>query len=293
MDNLSFPTWLDNTALTDFKSCEKKGYWSTFRLLEQKPPSVDLHAGAAFARALEAARLAYYTQNRSAELAVFDGIRALWTAWGDYETPEGSYKNWLTLTYALLYYFSVWPLDNDYIEPVLAGTSPAIEFSFSIPLGINHPETGEPILYTGRADMFGKYRDTYWNLDDKTTKGIGPRWAQQWSLRGQFLGYTWAAREFGFPVKGTIVRCVSIQVKDNKSAECIQPYSDHLIDEWQRSVLRTIQDMIDAWKDGYFRSDFGHGCNSYSGCPFKQLCESPEPERWLMYYQHRTWDPLH
>ena len=292
MSELPFPSWLDNTALTDFRSCERKGYWSTFRLLEPKPSSVHLHAGAAFAHGLEAARIAFYLDKKSAEDAILDGIRALWTAYGDFECPERENKTWLGTTYALLHYFSKWPLDQDYLEPVIFGESRAIEFGFAVPLNIKHPQTGDPILYTGRADMFAKYHDSYWNVDDKTTKAIGPLWAEQWALRGQFIGYTWAARQYGFDVKGTVVRGVSIQATMNKDAEAIKPYSQHLIDCWLAATYRTIKDMIRSWEQNDFRQDFGHSCSSYGGCPNARLCESPDPDKWMGYYQQRKWDPL-
>ena len=290
--NYSFPLWVDNTAITDFKSCKKKSEWATFFKLEPNPGSVHLHAGKAFARGLEVARKAFYVEGLDEELAVGQGLMALWKEYGDYETPEDSYKSWLGMTHAFIHYMTEWKMGEDYITPLPIGDKKAIEFSFAIPIEVNHPETGDPILLSGRADMFAEYQNSAWVEDDKTTKGIGPQWANQWPLRGQFMGYTWAGREYGHKLKGAIVRAVSVQKTQNKVAEAIIPISDSLLDKWYTSLIFTVKEMIRAWENKEFPHDFGHACSGFGGCDYAQLCLKNDPSKWLMYYKERTWNPM-
>lgn len=287
-----FPMWLDSSAIADFKSCEMKAFWGSFQRFEPSPSSVHLHAGKSFARGIEVARRAYFVHNCDSETAIARGMAALWREYGDYETPGDSYKSWQGMTYALIFYFEYWPFAEDHVRPLLIGEEHAIEFSFAVPLEIKHPETGDPILLTGRADMFGQFKDSLYAVDEKTTKGIGPMWAEQWNLRGQFLCYTWAGRQYGYNVKGAIIRGIAILKSENKAAEAIRLYHDGLIDRWYKSTIATIQRMIRAWEKGEFNYDFSHACTAYSGCPFVKLCEAPDPAHWLMYYQERTWNPL-
>ncbi len=282
---LSFPLSVSNSSLTTFRSCEAKSLWSKFRNLEPNQINANLHSGSCFATALEAARRSFYIEGNDLQKARLDGIRALWLAWGTYEPGEREKKTWLTTTYAFIHYLKVWPFDEDYLEPWDFGqTRKGIEFDFAVPLPINHPETGEPILYTGRADMFAKFQSCPWVEDDKSTGSIGPSWAEQWALSSQMMGTTWVANEYGIPAPGAIIRVVSIQVKQNKDAEAIVPFSAQMLKKWHRTTLRTVEDMIRAWKEGYFRPAFNYTCNY---CEFPRLCEAVDPEKWLMHFKQR------
>lgn len=288
----SFPLWVDNSALSAFRSCERKAFWEHIRSIQPMPASIHLHAGGAFARGLEVARRRFYIQHESLDASIHAGLIALITAYGDFPCPEKESKTWDRMAGALIYYFDQWPMDTDAIQPIILGKAAAIEFSFAIPLNIAHPETGEPILYTGRADMIGSFRDSVFCVDEKTTKHLGANWAEQWQLRSQFIGYTWAAREYGHRVAGTIVRGVSILKTLYNHAEAIVYHNDYLISEWHKLTLTTIRRMIECWQNGEWQFNFAEACSAYSGCPFVRLCSSPEPERWMQYYTDRNWDPL-
>jgi hypothetical protein len=194
---------------------------------------------------------------------------------------------------AFEYYFSVWPLDEDPIQPHVIEGSRAIEFSFSVPLDIPHPETGDPLLYCGRFDQVVSFNGTILAEDDKTTSQLGAQWANQWSLRGQLLGYTWAAQAYGLPVAGALIRGISILKTKYDHAQAIVNHSQWLIDRWHAQLLRDIQRMIDSWNSGLWDQAFGEACTSYGGCQFKRLCESQNPEMWLEpYYAIRDWNPV-
>jgi hypothetical protein len=51
--------------------------------------------------------------------------------------------------------------------------------------------------------------------------------------------------------------------------------------------------MIAYWQEGFYPPVLDKSaCNSYGGCGFSQLCESPNPEGWIkLNYEPRIWDP--
>lgn len=289
-----FPKWIDNTGLSDFITCERKGFYSKVKLIIPEGRNTGFVSGGAFAKGLEVAKTAFYIHGKSVDESLGLGLEALWKDYGDHEPSKNqSAKTWQGMSHAYLYYFDVWPLGDDPCKPaMLAEGRPAIEFSFAIPLEVNHPQTGEPILYTGRCDTIGQFRSSLYIVDEKTTKGIGPHWAAAWSLRGQFLGYTYAARLYGYNVKGAIVRGIAILVTENKHAECIRPYSEHLIETWWNRTNYQVRRMVDCWKRGEWIEDFSHGCDSFGGCPYMRICETANPEAWEAQFITSTWDPL-
>jgi hypothetical protein len=171
-----------------------------------------------------------------------------------------------------------------------------VEFSFASPLDpdLLHPETGEPLIYTGRADMIATYAGALSIYDDKTTSALGATWAEQWDRRAQFTGYTWAARSYNIPVSQVVVRGIAILKTDIKHAQAITLRTDHHIAEWHEQAVRDIRRAIQCWKEGYWDLNLSDACSSYGGCMFKQPCTSSNPEPWLTggNYAVRIWNPL-
>ena len=289
-----FPRVLDNTILNTFRSCPQKAFLEFFHHWKPGAPNVHLHAGASFAAGLEGARRWFYEQSAPANESVAYGLKKLIEAYGDFQAPEDSAKSLLGTSRALEYYFDVWPLGEDPVEPLrMPSGKRAIEFSFVEPLPIQHPETGEPILYSGRSDMLCKYQGGNWVEDDKTTGSLGSSWAQQWELRSQFTGYCWAAGRTGLRVDGVLVRGVAIQKTGYKHAQHITFRPRWEIDRWLEQTLSDIHRMIECWKSGYWDWNLGESCSAYGGCMFNQICKTQTPKEYLeIYFQRREWDPV-
>lgn len=130
--------------------------------------------------------------------------------------------------------------------------------------------------------------------DDKTASQLGSQWLRNWTLDSQFTGYCWAARDFGYPVAGAIIRGVSILKNGYGHAQAITYRPDWQIERWLASTEHLVRLMIAYWEQGFFPLALDkHSCNSYGGCGFSQLCESPNPESWVeLNYEPRIWDPL-
>jgi hypothetical protein len=291
---LDFPDVIDNTILNTFRSCPQKAFRSYIEHWKPTGTNVHLHAGAAFARGLEVARKAFYDHNATAEDAAAVGLQALVEAYGDFECPSDSAKSLERMCGAFEYTLDVWPLGTDPAKPwrKLDG-SHAIEFSFAEPLDLLHPVTGNPLIYSGRADMIVDLEGGRFVEDDKTTSSLGRSWSGQWELRSQFTGYTWAALRSGIKVDGVLVRGTSILKTKYDHAQAITYRPQWEIDRWYEQTLRDLKRMIRAWEEGYWDFNLGEACNEYGTCAFAPICKKAEPEEWLpAYFIQRKWNPL-
>lgn len=296
-----FPAVVDSTFIAAAKACQRKAQLSLIEHWKPQAESVHLVAGGAFARGLEVARHAFWACDASPDDALAEGLRALVEAYGDFEPPEGSAKTLERMLGALEFYFASenFPLSRNPTEqsdgqPVeVPGHGRAIEFSFAEPLTVMHPTTGEPLIYSGRADMIAAFAEGVYVWDDKTTSQLGATWSQQWDLRSQFTAYVWAARRAGFKVNGVVANGVSILKTKYGAARAITNRSDWEVDRWLREVERTLRWMIEAWRTDDYAFNLDEACASYGGCSFRTVCKSPEPETWLpMYFERKIWDPL-
>ena len=154
---IPFPSAIDSTTLAAFRSCPQKAFRTYFQHFKPLGESVHLVAGKAFAEGIEYARRAFYEQKLSPEDSVAAGLSALIQSYGDFECPPESAKSLERTAGALEFYFESYPLGVDAAIPLqFPDGRSGIEFSFAQPLPIPHPITGDPILYTGRADMIAE-----------------------------------------------------------------------------------------------------------------------------------------
>lgn len=318
-----FPHALDSTMLAAFRSCPHKMFRQYVQHWKPKAESVHLVAGGAFASGIEAARRAFFEGKAyvskaergfvrlldehevekfrdspglegDRESAEALGLQALIDHYGDFECPSDSAKSLERTCGALEFYFENYPLGADGMDPInLSGGKRGIEFSFAHPLPVNHPVTGDPILYTGRADMIADFAGGVYIVDEKTTSSLGASWSRQWEMRAQFTGYSWACREFGIDTAGTIIRGVSILKTKYDTQQAITNRAGWELDRWLEQTCRDIERMIKQWKEGWWDFALDHACAEYGGCSMLQICKSNDPETWLpMYFEQRVWDPL-
>lgn len=289
-----FPEVIDSSLIAAFRSCPQKAFLEFFEHWKLRDPSVHLHAGAAFARGLEVARTAFYTEGRSPTDSVALGLRALIEAYGEFECPADSAKSLERMAGALEFYFERYPLGQDQAIPMsLPGGKRGIEFSFLEPIEILHPTTGNPILYSGRFDMIVNYQNLALGEDDKTASQLGASWPRQWDLRSQFTAYTWGAKQAGIKLDGFLVRGVSILKTKYDTLETITYRPEWQIQRWYAQMLRDVQRMIASWESGIWDFNLDHACAEYGGCPFRGVCQLVRPEHLLrQQFERRVWDPV-
>src|SRR5690349_9470301 len=230
---ISFPEVLDSSLIADYKQCPQLFFRRNLQHYKPRDASVHLHAGGAFAKGVEVARLAFfcgelhegvvekvYSPNNElvrettewkvsacppgdTDLAIAAGLKALLFSYGDFNCPADSAKSAERMAGAFEFYFENYPLAEDQYPPVtLPSGRRGIEFNFVEPLPISHPETGMPLLYCGRMDALVAYAGGTYIMDEKTTTSLGATWGRQFDLRSQFTGYAWGCRRAGIKVDG-------------------------------------------------------------------------------------------
>lgn len=291
-----FPIAWDSTMVKAFRTCPKMFYWEYMLHYKTKASSVHLHAGKAFASGLEAMRKAFWHEGLSSEDALLKGIGVLLTEYGDFECPSDSPKSADRMAGALEYYHATYPLGGDGADPVpLSDGTRAIEFSFAIPLhgSLRHPETEEPIIYTGRADQVVSWAGGIYPEDDKTTGQLGAKWADNWLMRSQFTGYVWAARQLWEKVQGALVTGIAIRKTGFDHARVPTARAPFMVDRWHSQTIEDIMRAMTMWETGYWDYNLDESCNNYGKCPMLDPCMSINPQPWLdTHYEIRRWDPI-
>ena len=299
-----FPRVIDSTMRTEFVSCEQQFFQAFIMKRTPKGGSVHLTAGAAYAKGLEVIRtLVYGPEKLSVRDALVEALPHVWAEYGDFPVPEGyEHKSPNAVMRALVAYFDRYSPDRDHLRPVIKSDGmPAVEFTFTFPLQIEHPDTKEPLLYAGRFDMLGIYNDLLWVVDDKTASSLGSHWDRQWALRGQLTGYCFAAQNYGYPTVGAIVRGTSfLKTGAFGFSEPIEYRPDWQLERWWVQLHRDVARMIACWQDkteehpyGYWGYNLAEACTSFGGCPFVGLCTKSNPEEWAKSdYEFRDWSPL-
>lgn len=313
-----FPHTVDSTMLAAFRSCPQKMFRSYIEHWRPLSDSVHLVAGGAFAKGIEVARMAFFEgkevvaevfyeesmrkvrwseqpcEKGDSAHAQLAGLAALIAHYGDFECPPDSAKSLERTAGALEFYYENYPFGLDGTSPVtFPGGRRGIEFSFAEPIDFKHPVSGDPILYTGRADMVAEFAGGTYVFDEKTASQLGQSWARQWELRSQFTGYVWAAQKTGLSVQGAVVRGVSILKTKYETMQAITYRSPFELERWEKQVVRDLKRMQDCWETDWWDFNLDHACAEYGGCQFVRVCKSANPETWLpMYFEKRVWDPL-
>ena len=304
-----FPNVIDSSMLSAFRACPYKCYLNYIEHWHAKNQSVHLVAGGAFAKGIEVARKKFYEEGVSFEESEAHGIKALIEDYGDFECPSDSAKSLERMCGALEFYLSHYPLGADGAPPItMPDGHRGIEFSFAEVLDVNNPETGEPLIFSGRADMIADFAGATFNFDEKTTTQLGGKWALQWDLRSQFTSYCWAGRRVGIPMQGTIIRGISILKNKYDTAQAITYRSGWELDRWEETLYRDLARFVQYWEEmQYDRNLDGScsrsgnpwdrntdtACNDYGGCQFRETCKAKNPYGILQAdFARRVWDPL-
>lgn len=299
MTNISpvFPPNIDSTMMSAFRSCPRKFYHEFILGLRPARVSIDLHAGACFATAMETIYKLVHDDGLDTKTALTRAYGTFLNEWGDFEILKDTPKTCERVWEAVETYVATYAPHTDHVQPARVNGLPSYEFSFGIPLDPDdgfptHPVTGEPLVYSGRFDMLGRWANKLVVRDEKTTTSIGAAWAEQWDLRSQFLGYCWACQQSGLDVDTVVVRGVGILKTKITHVEAIKTYNQFMIERWYDQLRRDLHRLVAMWSDGHFDYNLADACTSYGGCSFRDICSSPSPERWYGNYVVRRWNPL-
>ena len=305
------PLHIDSTMISCFRSCPQKFYLEFCGGFRPPGLSIDLHAGACFASALETVYRCVWTKGMSLPDALTVAHGHFMVLWGDFEIPEWkeTAKTKDRVWEAVEDYFVHYSPKTDHIQPYFTPSGePTFEYTFAIPLEPTcdpsdtnrryghafplHP-SGSPFLYCGRLDMLGSYSGKPVGRDEKTTgRTPGQDWSKKWDFRSQFIGYTWALREAGIDADTIVCRGVGILKTKFHFPEAIKVYSDFDRARWLEQLRRDLWRIRRSWDEGYFDFNIADTCTQYGICPFLDSCKSPNPETWLGAMEVRHWNPL-
>jgi hypothetical protein len=317
----AFPSVIDSTMIAALACHRRWDYAYQRNYIPDSRKNIHLMAGAAFAKGLEVMRLSWsqgfydrpvfktILDEHGVESSVLDynehcviestddalelGLEALMLAY-DESVEHNTAKTLDRMCGALEYYASVFPIDDPEfgIIETIAGR-PGIEWNFCAPLPVLHPDTGEPLLYSGRLDVvLAAYAGRYLT-DDKTTSSLGYSWPNQWDMRGQFASYAWGASESGLQIDGTLVRGISILKTKYDHAQTIVHQPPWKQAEWLASTCEKLEYAKQLYARGINVAAFGEACNEYGGCEFKIVCMGKNHEEWMASnFDERNWNPL-
>lgn len=289
----NFPEFIDSTARKDFDACPTKFYYNHVLKIRREGASVHLHFGKCLAAGLEAFRKAFFGEDIPFMQCYARAVHSIIYEWG-WEEFEDEKKTLETCILAFDSYIQQYPPYEDPVRPAMFNGKPAVEFNFALPIpDIKHPQTGDPILYTGRFDMLADYEGMPMIEDDKSASQLGRGWQTQWRMASQMTGYCWAAKEYDIKVEGVIIRGIGIYANGFRHEQILEHRSQWFIDRWLAQLQRDVRRMIDMWESGVWDMSLDSACAAYGGCPYLTLCESPHPERWIEtdFVEH-DWNPL-
>lgn len=289
------PPYIDSTMLSCFRACPRKFFHEFILGLRPVATSIDLHAGAVFSATLERFYREFWHSRVPESAALARAYSTFAHEWGDFQLTKDHPKTPENMWAAVESYVRTYPPRTDTVQPYFTEGAPSFEFSFAIPLDFpdfpRHP-SGDPFIYVGRFDMFGKYLDRPVVRDEKTAQRLESNWAEKWDLRSQFMGYCWALQHNGIPCDTAVIRGIIITKKDIRQVEAIKIYPQFLIDRWFLQLRRDLWRLRKAWDEQWYDYNLGDSCTAYSHCPFMPLCSSPQPENWYSNYTVRRWNPL-
>lgn len=308
MTPLEFPATVDDTILATYGLCGEQANLQYLQHWKPRQVSSHLVAGSAYAAGLEALRLSFFIRGEPIDTARGHAAAAVIKEYGNHECTEPK-KTLERILGAIDYYCTKWnPATDHYTPKLFPGDVPGIEFNFAVEIPslegqdtLRHPETNDPLLFTGRSDaILSNPEGDLYLLDDKTTTRLGATWHKTWRLRSQFTGYYWAARQLGIPIQAILIRGMCFYAAVNKESgtvyvgrETITQRTGHDTEAWLRTTQLRISRLINDYRSGLFELNLGDACNAYGGCPFRHICIAKDPEPWLRQdFRRARWNPL-
>lgn len=329
---MSFPDCIDTTIRNSFVLCPTQAKYAYFENLAPSATSVDLLFGGALAHGLETARRWFYDMKEASAQSIQAGRIAAEQYYGDFDPPAKSSKTKLALGRALEYYFTVWPLGTDILQPARDKDGKLmVEWRFKLPIpGLVHPDHGGPIYLVGRSDMIPMLQGFLCIEDDKSASQLGDQWANKWRMDAQPLTYIYAGQQCGLLDPNTdgtaIFRGLSIlqpkyrrpgstgkpttrkesELQDGEwefvpsasfgTSQVLITHAPWRIERWLKQFTADIQRMVYA----YLNNEWGYAlhrdvCGAYNGCPYLLLCEVQDPDTggWKeVNFVKRVWNPL-
>lgn len=315
--NTSFSTKLptlqlavDSTSLGLFKECPRKYYYSI--MLGWEPKAENVHF--VFGILMHGCAERYH--HKKAEGQSHDDALDFVVDWLLKQTWNGalkrpwdsgdSYKNRYTLLRTVVGYLDKYGEHDALKTVILENGKPAVELSFSFPLGLTSQYTGEEFQACGHLDRLATLNDDAYIPDVKTSKSdLGPRFWQGFDPSNQFGMYLLAGQiVYKLPVKGLIIDAAQVLVGDSRFDRKLIVKDKFQLDEFYKSLLWWVRQMeasaieadgLEDKAEAYPMNETS--CTKYNGCQFlvAGICSrSPASRQHGLesHFKRRIWDPL-
>lgn len=313
--------WLDHSVANSLHTCPKFAMlrYINGMVMEGTGRAMSLEAGSAMHRAFAAHRLWWiYRQSHDqtglitdqmGERIFGDGtdegmwpdlwskingpveqfcLHALYTS-GFYDDDKDKVRTLSNLEESLLYYLQ--QIDLDECE--------TLDVEVSLPFGIEW-DTGERLIYLGRADALERVGDQIRIADYKTSTSASARgWEHQWHTSHQLTGYMiGASMMLGEPVRRGRVLGLTPKlpakpmgnnfrdIPTSRNDMQIEAFFQWVLDAW-RKVLRFRDQPFQATM--YTNSCF----NFFTPCMFIPVCTADETPISWDGFEHQPWHPTH
>lgn len=315
--NTSFSTKLptlqlaiDSTSLGAFKECPRKYYYSIMLGYEPKAENVHFVFGLLMhgcAERYHHKKAAGQSHDDALDFVVDWLLKETWNKALKRPWDSGdSYKNRYTILRTVVGYLDKYGEHDALKTVILDNGKPAVELSFSFPLGLTSQYTGEEFQACGHLDRLATLNDDPYIPDVKTSKSdLGPRFWQGFDPSNQFGMYLLAGQiVYKLPVKGLIIDAAQVQVGESRFDRKLITKDKYQLDEFYKSTVRWVKRMEEAAIDADGLTDPAEAypmnetsCTKYNGCQFlvAGICSrSPAARQHALdsHFKRRVWDPL-
>ena len=285
-----FPELVSSSTIGTYAECPRKFFLSVCNDLRPSYENIHFRAGRAYADSMNVFRRTYHSplspNKGDLDMALALAFKSLFEAYAPetisvdkWETVSSSPKSLANMACALVATIETYnPADPTSLLPVVDADGEVwAERTFSLETQVLHPDTGNPILYSGRTDCIVASSQGNYIMDEKSTSSMGEQWHKQWDLRAQFIGYKlgfWS----NFPnLNGVVVRGVCLLKESIRLQEYIVNVPSWLVKEWWTDLNYMLADAVRDYKRLHFRAARDKACTSFSGCDFLSICtKAPE-----------------
>lgn len=215
---------------------------------------------------IEETMVATWTYDRAEDGSLIPETGAPWQSFDSVKTREN-------LIRTIVWYLEEFGPDDSMQTYILSDGTPAVEYSFKVPLD-------HGFVYSGHIDRLVTYADEVYVTDNKTTKSaISPYFFRNFDLDIQMSGYTFAGRViYDLPVKGVIIDAAQIAVGFTRFGRAPTMRSVDQLDEWLEETYDTVARARKAYTDENFPRNLT-SCSDYGGCMFREVCSVPRAHR--------------
>lgn len=286
----------DSVSLNSFKTCPRKYLYEIINGYELKVRPATLSFGISFHTCLETwHKLLASGMSKDTALLRVTRLAGLL---GESIPPGDTARTKETLMRTVVWYiFQFW--DDQARTTQLTTGKPAVEFSFTFPLG---QVNGVEIYLSGHIDRVVEYDSQVFISDYKTTKSaLDHRYFDQYKPNGQLKQYMLAGVVLATdgtaipePPAGVLVEAAQLGVTFSRFQRFPVMYSAADLEEYAKNTLDWVTQAH------YFASVSNwpmneSSCDKYGGCTFREICRQSPGYRDLYLnasFHRRTWDPL-